>query len=56
MSKLDKKKLKLKERIDFLENEMRVELTKKSSNTKEIDLSSYGRKIHDLKIELSKLK
>lgn len=56
MSKLDKKRLKLKERIDFLENEMRIELTKKTSNSKEIDLSSYGRKIQDIKIELSKLK
>jgi len=56
MSKIDKKRIKLKERIDLLESEMRVQLTKKTSNTKEISVPSYQRKIQDLKDELSKLK
>jgi len=56
MSKLEKKKQKLKERIEFLENEMRTELTKKTSNTKEINVPTYQRKIQDLKKELLNLK
>lgn len=55
MSKVEKKRKKLQERIDFLETEMRVNLTKKTSNTKEIDVPSYQRKIQDLRVELSKL-
>lgn len=56
MSKIDKKRNKIQERIDFLENEMRMELTKKTSNTKEIDVPTYQRNIQKLKIELSNLK
>ena len=56
MSKLDKKKIKIQERIEYLENEMRINLTKKTSNTKEISVSDYQSKIRDLKIELNKLK
>jgi hypothetical protein len=51
----EKKKLKLQERIKFLEDEMRSELTKKTSNTKEISVSDYQRKIHDLRIQFNKL-
>jgi hypothetical protein len=56
MSKIEKKKQKLQERIEFLETEMRTELTKKSSNTKEISVPTYQRKIQELKVELLKLK
>lgn len=56
MSKIEKKRKKLQERIDFLENEMRTELTKKTSNTKEINVPSYQRKIQDLRVELTNLK
>ena len=56
MSKLDKKKLKLQERITTLENEMVSSLTKKTSDTKEIDVPSYQRKISDLRKELLLLK
>ncbi len=56
MGKLDKKKLKLQERITTLENEMVSSLTKKTSDTKEIDVPSYQRKISDLRKELSQLK
>jgi len=56
MGKIDKKREKLKERIEFLENELRLSLTKKDSNTREINVSSHQRKIQELRIELSKLK
>ena len=56
MGKLDKKKLKLQERIDFLQNEMVSSLTKKTSDTKEISVGEYQRKILELKKELSLLK
>lgn len=56
MSKIDKKKTKLQDRINELENELKLALTKKDSNTKEIDVSSHQRKIYDLKVELLNLK
>ena len=56
MGKLEKKKLKLQERIDFLQNEMVSALTKKTSDTKEISVGEYQRKILELKKELSLLK
>ena len=55
MSKIDKKKIKLQEQITELETEMRLNLTKKTSNTKEISIGEYQRKIMDLKTKLSKL-
>jgi hypothetical protein len=55
-NKIDKKRKKLQERIEFLETEMRMELTKKSSNTKEIDVPTYQRNIQKLRVELSNLK
>lgn len=56
MSKLDKKKAKLQERIQYLENEMRVSLTKKTSDTKEISVAGHTRKIAELQQELQLLK
>ncbi len=56
MSKIEKKRSKMLERINFLENELRDSLTKKDSATKEIDVSSHSRKILDLKKELVLLK
>lgn len=55
MSKLEKKKKKLQERIDFLENELRMSLTKKDSNTREINVASHSRQINDLKLQLQKM-
>lgn len=55
-AKIEKKRKKIQERIEFLETEMRTELTKKSSNTKEISVPTYQRKIQDLRVELLKLK
>ena len=56
MGKLDKKKLKLQERIKFLEDELRMSLTKKTSDTKEIDVAGHQRKISELRKELTLLK
>ena len=56
MGKLDKKILKLQERIKYLEDEMISNLTKKTSDTREISVGDYQTKIRDLKLELSKLK
>jgi hypothetical protein len=55
MAKIDKKRKKLQERIDFLKEEMRVSLTKKSSSTKEISLPEYQKKIGDLQKQLKEL-
>lgn len=55
MSKLDKKVLKLQERIKYLEDEMISNLTKKTSDTREISVGDYQTKIRDLKLELSKI-
>lgn len=55
MAKVEKKKKKLKERIELLETELRNALTKKDSNTKEINVASHTIKIKELNIELSKL-
>lgn len=52
--KIDKKKNKIIERIKFLEDELLMSLTKKTSNVKEISVSSHQRKIQELKIELNK--
>jgi hypothetical protein len=56
MGKLEKKKLKLQERIKFLEDELTMSLTKKTSDTKEISVGDYQRKISDLRKELILLK
>ena len=56
MSKLEKKRAKLQERIQYLQNELRMALTKKTSDVKEIDVAGHQRKISDLQKELSNLK
>ena len=56
MGKLEKKRVRLQERIKFLEDELRLSLTKKTSNRKEIDVAGYQRTIADLKRELTLLK
>lgn len=56
MGKLEKKKAKLKERIETLELELKTSLGKKTSDTKEIDIASHMRKINDLRKELNDLK
>lgn len=56
MSKLDKKRQKLKERIAFLEQEMYTNLKQKTSNTSEISVSEYMSKIQNLREQLKNLK
>lgn len=56
MSKIEKKKNKLRERIELLEGELILSLTKKDSNTREINVPSHQLKINELKKELSNLK
>lgn len=56
MSKIDKKRKKLLERIETLENDMRISLTKKDSNTVEISIGEYRRKINEAKKLLVLLK
>lgn len=53
MSKIDKKRIKLEEEIARLESEMRKNLTQKTSNTKEISVGEYMRKIAELRKKLN---
>lgn len=55
MGKVDKKRKKLQARIDELQEELRLSLTKKDSNTVEIDVASHQRKILDLRKQLQTL-
>jgi len=54
MSKIEKKRKKLKDRIDEMEKELILSLTKKSSKV-EIDVPTYTRRINEMKIKLKKL-
>jgi len=56
MGKLEKKRIKIQERIKMLEDELRLSLTKKTSDTKEIDVAGQQRKITDLNKQLQLLK
>lgn len=56
MSKIEKKRSKLKERIEFLEQEMYTNLKQKISNTNEISVSNYMAKIQTLRRQLQELK
>lgn len=55
MAKIDKKRKKLKERIEILQEELRLSLTKKTSSTAEISVASHTRKISELTNELNSL-
>ena len=39
-----------------MESELRMALTKKDSNTREINVPTYQRRIQEMRLELSKLK
>lgn len=56
MGKIEKKRQKILDRIQFLEDEMKTNLRQKTSNTAEISLSSYQNKIQDLRKQLNSLK
>lgn len=55
MNKLDKKKRKLEERINLLQSQLTMALTKKSGHIAEINVGQYQRRILELRIELSKM-
>jgi len=55
MGKIDKKRRKLQERIDFLQNELTQSLTKKSGNTAEINVGECQRKINEMRKTLNNL-
>jgi len=55
MGKIEKKRMKLQERIDFLQHELTTHLTKKSSNTREIDIAGYQRRILEMRKQLKAL-
>jgi sugar-specific transcriptional regulator TrmB len=55
MAKIDKKRKRLQERIDHLQSELNSSLTKKSSNTVEINVGEQQRKILELRKELANL-
>jgi hypothetical protein len=55
MGKVEKKRKKLQERIEFLQDELKLSLTKKDSSTAEIDVASHRRKIQDLQKQLKEL-
>lgn len=55
MGKIEKKRKKLQDRINILQEELRLSLTKKDSSTVEIDVPTQRRKIQDLQRQLSEL-
>lgn len=55
MANVNKKKIKLQERLVQLETELRLSLQKKSSSAAEIDVPSKMRQIQDLKIQIVNL-
>ena len=56
MSKIEKKKQKLQERINELESDLTKSLTQKTSSTAEINVGEQQRKINELKLQLKNLK
>ncbi len=56
MSKVEKKRKKLQDRIKFLQDELTMSLTKKSSTTVEINVGEQQRKIKQLHDQIAKLK
>jgi len=52
MGKIDKKRKKLQDRIDTLQEELRVSLTKKDSSTNEMNIPQQQRKIAAAKLVL----
>ena len=55
-NKTEKKKKKLLERIESMEDELLIALTKKTSDVREINVADHQRKINELKKELIELK
>ena len=56
MGKIEKKRKKLQDRIKFLQDELTQSLTKKTSNSVEINVGEQQRKITQINKQLSELK
>lgn len=56
MSKVDKQRAKITERIAQLEEDLRLALQKKSSSAREIDVPGKTRQLNDLRAQLAALK
>ena len=55
MSKQEKKKIKLQERLAQLESDLRLSLQKKSSSAAEIDVPGKTRQIAELRNQIASL-
>ena len=55
MANVDKKKLKLQERLAQLEQDLRMSLQKKSSSATEIDVPGKTRQIQELRKQISEM-
>lgn len=55
MAKKAKKRKRLVDQIEKLEGDLRMSLTKKTSDVKEISVSDHTRKINDLRGQLAVL-
>lgn len=55
MANIERKIKKLKDRLKEVEDEMYLNLKQKTSNTAEISISDYQRKIFELKTKLNLL-
>ena len=56
MSKVEKQRAKLQERIEQLELDLRMSLQKKSSSAAEINVPGKTRQIQEMKAQLAALK
>lgn len=56
MGKLERKRERIQERINHLQEELRLALTRKTSDMKEINVGEHQRKIAELNKELQLLK
>ena len=56
VSKLDKKRKKIEEKIEFLQEELTRNLKQKTSNTKELDIAKHMSEIASLRLKLIELK
>lgn len=55
MGKLEKKRKKLQDRIQELENELKISLSKKTHDSAEIDVATQTRKIAELRKQLNEM-
>ena len=56
VSKLDKKRKNIEEKIEILQEELTRNLKQKTSNTKELDIAKHMSEIASLRLKLIELK